>query len=806
MISRSERSRQLGAAQAAAAPVQGFLGQDGGSLPGSAGEPARAHRLVLSAYEQGGDLMVVEQLPTGLPTTRRAALEHVAFFDAADVAPDLEHALKHSRHVRALRREGRWVRVTLRDGNTRRDFCRWAFERGLATYEGDVSAVRRFMTDHDVKIGRPRRSALDLETDPRPGFQRKEEMRLLCWTLGDWQTGGLAGGMLDDWTDDAERRLIAALLERLERFDQVLAWNGDRFDFPVLAARAARYSLRIPRRLLLLDMLPLFKRMNMAASKSGDEKQSYALGNIAQAILGEGKDEFDARQSFEFWQRGGEDRRRLGRYCEKDNRLLHRLEQKTGYVELHHTLCEVSGVFPDSRGVNPSLQVEAFMLQLARDRDYKFKTRTDRVKGPKYKGAFVLKPKLKGVLRNVHVADFSSMYPSIIISWNMSPEAKIDGALPAVATGSPLMPHSTAPITGVQFRTDVQGMLPLAVAELLRLRKYWSKLQASYPPGTPEHIEAERRSIAYKISANSFYGVIGMPLSTYFDREVAESITQAGVHLIQETIKAAEARGFVVVYADTDGMYAMGCTEEEFAEFTAWCNAVLYPGILSQHGCGTTRVEAAFEKSYDRIVFTAAKKYAGRLLHYKGERATEKTKPEVKGLEWKRGDGARLAREMQGECIQLLMRDCNDDPLAYEGVLNRWMNRVLNEPLTLDEVVVSQTMKKPLKGYAVQIKKDGTAKKQPPHVEIAKVLIERGRDADEGAKIDYYLHDASSKPAVYKPAEDWAGDADPYGFWDQVVVKPTLRLLQSAFPARDWSLWKRSRPKKPRAKKKEHAA
>jgi DNA polymerase elongation subunit (family B) len=144
---------------------------------------------------------------------------------------------------------------------------------------------------------------------------------------------------------------------------------------------------------------------------------------------------------------------------------------------------------------------------------------------------------------------------------------------------------------------------------------------------------------------------------------------------------------------------------------------------------------------------------------------------------------------------------CCDDPVEFEELLNRWQARVMNEPLSLSEVVQSKRLSRPLDQYAGGTKKDGTAKRQLPHVELAKELAAKGEDAGDGAKIDYYIFDASTKPVHYKLAAEWADDVDRYGLWDNQIVKPTLRVLEHAFPERDWKLWARSRPRKTRAKK-----
>jgi DNA polymerase elongation subunit (family B) len=103
----------------------------------------------------------------------------------------------------------------------------------------------------------------------------------------------------------------------------------------------------------------------------------------------------------------------------------------------------------------------------------------------------------------------------------------------------------------------------------------------------------------------------------------------------------------------------------------------------------------------------------------------------------------------------------------------------------------------------VKKKKDGTAAASPPHVEVARVLKDRGRDVGEGAKIEYICIDGSTSPKKYQPAEDFDGTFDRHEVWETHVYPPTMRLLQAAFPT-DGQLWARyevTRPPKQRVSK-----
>ena len=1159
--------------------------------------------------------------PDGGRSRRHIKAQWVNFIRATDLTRDIRRALSASRSVLGFETEGDWVRVRWRDRSTRYHACKagpedkprkhgWFQRQGIETFEGDVDPVQRWLADSDVQIARPRRCYLDIETDSRQPFSRKHKMRVLCWCVIDDDSGTGTSSTLREDSDESERDLLRKLFDHLEGFDQVMAWNGNGFDFPVIRARAKHCKLTIETdRWMWLDHMAWFKKANVMAAESGDEKQSMALHNIATALLGEGKDPFDASRTWEAWEtkpcRDGSCaacRRCMKRYCVKDTDLLRRIEAETGYIELLHTLCETCRLFGSSRAAFPQARVDAFMLRLGRKQGIRFPTkqRFDETEKKQFRGAFVMKPTRLGILTDVHVADFKSLYPAIIMSWNMSPGTKVTkpeptrAGIPASAAPTylshyplvyPVRPEGVAevPITGVWFDNSREGLLPHAVRTLVELREVWKQKKKAAVPGTPESVEADRRSTAYKIAANSFYGVMGQQAGRFFDVEVAESVAQAGVWLIKETIEHFEAAGGEVIYADsvtgdrvivtkdsrgdvrlmpagelweesetiatdgpkqrgalpgwtalstkdgepgwfpireivrhkaakatyristkhgqtqvttdhgimvdgietapidfvregasftavpphrprlieridllkyvegfayrqsgteklrflvgdgdrivldgrksevsfqryfhkgtpqwasllrlvaayvcdgsatiragadgsknalsfcksdedmmveladdladllggakvfgpywsdtvyvvrsstalaaclfaafcgkgcrnkklppfildldaadaatfvdrlamgdgsidpagqfcftstsqqlaagvsyllaqhdrphgfsfreskgawairtrkgkerpsrysikaerfepdpdewvydlsvegahtfvdgigrvllhnTDGAYVVGITRDRMAALVDECNRDLYPRMLKEQQVMTNRIVLDFEKSFDRMILLAKKRYAARFSFYGETAATETSKPEIKGLEFMRGDTIKLCRTMQKEVIERLLGDDDgwDAAAIYVEITERWLHALLTEPLELADVKLSKTVKA-LSSYKRRTKKDGTAAKLLPHVEIAMALKKKGGDVTEGTKIDYFCVDASGKDRIYKHADEWQGECDRHELWEAMVWPATRRVLEAAFPAEDWDRYAWTRPIKQR--------
>lgn len=722
---------------------------------------------------------------------RRLVAEHSCCVRRQDIedAPKFVRALNSHPATRKAVWEGDWLRICW----TGREALRHYVKRlqastdekpAIPTYEGMVSPVLRHMVDNDLRPGTPRRVWVDLETDSRVPFTQaiEGEARVLSWATEDAATGDQRSAVLEVDTDEAERVLLLALWDVLDHYDQVLAWGGDRFDFPIIKARSERCKLLSPaerewRRWLWLDHLELYRRMNMQAAESGDEKTSMALGAVAMALLGVGKDDFEADQTWEAWAAGGESRARLLKYNIQDTALMLRIEAKTGYVMLLQTVADTCGTFPDSRGSNPSVQVEGFLARLAHKRGYKFPTVLKVGIGEPYEGAYVKHPeKRAGVHTDVHVADFAAYYPTIIRTWNISPETIVEqpGRFPC----------SYSPLTKTYFRTDIPGILPEAVKQLMELRAEWNTKKLAVPPGTDAWKDADRRTTAYKITANSFYGVIGAPTSRHYNRDVAEAVTQVAKWCIEETIKAASLRGIDTIYADTDSMFAKNASREAFEAFVAQCNAELYPRIVAEQGCVQNHIKLAYEKQFARLIFTTAKRYVGSLRHYKGIDADANSRPEIKGLEYKRGDSLRVTRRMQEEVANRLVgykSDADPDDVAgFEEVVERWMVRCLNDPFEADDIVVSKRLNKPLDEYKVA----------NPMVRIAREMQAKGEDVAEGARISYVVLDAAQSPQLVQRVEQWdptADSLDRVALWDRLIWPSTERLLEAAFPQHSWA-------------------
>lgn len=836
---------------------------------------------VLNAYlDDDGQEVVVIEMVEGKAKERRVRATYATFHRAKDIDDALMRDLKRSEFVRqVVKTDDGWVRIGWKDDYSRRQ-ARYRFrDIGVDVFEGDVDPVMFWLIESKATIGKPRRCSLDFEADSRVPLSRKQDMRTLSWACTDFATGKTTKMVLEDDTDAAERRLLEALVSYLQDFDQIVVWEGDwkggEFDTFLFDARTRRLGIQVDlRRWIMLNQLAVWKKMNAHSAESGAEKESYKLEDIAFEQLKRGKtkaprwvvEEIGERATrglggitWDLWERGGKFRELMLEYNGEDAELLYLLEREKGYLALFQVTCELCHIPPNTQALQPTRQMDGYIIPLGRERGDRFPTKPfrdesdDEEEEGKFKGAVVFPPKSvpdektgwtkehakkwredhgfkNGILTSIHVCDFKSLYPSIMRTYNLSADAVVEFMTEREFERKGL-PEGVcrSPGTGLLTRVAPEGYLPLALRALMAARQYYADEAAKLPPGTAEWQNMMAKSTACKVIANSFYGGGGSKFSRFNHRDVSEACTQNGVHFLKLTAAEGEARAMALVYGDTDSNMVVGPSEEGFRKFVKWINEKKIPSELKSHGCVENFVELAFEKTFERVVFVASKAYVGRYSQYKGTPAKREChdstfkhgetcdvcggpgklsgEPEIKGVAWKRGDKGKLARELQGRVIDLLVGGVKlkdetgkkipanpgidtptEDLEVYLKVLEQAREHCLAGELPLSEVRLSKALSKSLREYG----KDASE----AHVRVAKMLDDRGQHVSRGMRVEYVVVDGSKSPQVVIPAEDYTGECDRFYLWEKVYA-PTKLLLEAAFPDYDWESWGDVRPKTP---------
>ena len=171
-----------------------------------------------------------------------------------------------------------------------------------------------------------------------------------------------------------------------------------------------------------------------------------------------------------------------------------------------------------------------------------------------YAGGLVLSPK-PGLHENIAVLDFKSMYPNIMITYNLSPDTYIAPDEPEPTGGVYI-----APEVGHKFRKAPPGFYKEALTYLINVRSTIRQKMKILNPKTIEYHVLDARQKAVKIITNAAYGYAGWVGAKWYIKPVAEAASAWGRHIILTASQMAERAGIQVVYGDTDSLF-LNCDE-----------------------------------------------------------------------------------------------------------------------------------------------------------------------------------------------------------------------------------------------------
>jgi DNA polymerase II len=325
-------------------------------------------------------------------------------------------------------------------------------------------------------------------------------------------------------------------------------------------------------------------------------------------------------------------------------------------------------------------------------------------------GGYVLEP-ITGLHRNVWVFDFTSLYPSVIRTFNIDPLSYVPDPSPdddLIRTG------------GAAFQRT-PAILPRLLDELFPRREAAKKANDDVA------------SHAIKILMNSFYGVLGTRACRFYNPALANAITGTGREMLLWSKKWFEDAGFRVLYGDTDSLFVdsrsadANRAQEQARELVVALNKDLARYIHERWGV-ESRLQLKFEKLYFRLFLpTARHSTRGATKRYAGVRQVKnESRVEFVGMEVVRRDWTALAKQVQRELYERLFTDKPVDEYLV-SVVNRLRNGELD-----DELVYRKNLRKGAEEYTATT---------PPHVAAA-----RKSSQNTGSLISYVMTTAGPEP------------------------------------------------------------
>jgi DNA polymerase I len=562
-----------------------------------------------------------------------------------------------------------------------------------------------------------------------------------------------------------DKELIARFLALLREEDPdiLVTYNGDEFDWPYLLARAEHHRLSLDagrdgsrpstRQAGLHRVVSIAGRENVdllriAQRDLGDVKVK-TLKNVADFL---GVTELAERvvvkkeRIHALWD-SPEQRPTLLAYARDDARSTLELAQKL--LPLQAELARMTRMPLDEESkMGRGKQVDWFLLAEARKRGM-LAPNKGFVQEEVYEGGLVLEPP-RGLHEHIVALDFSSMYPTIMVSYNVSPETFVP---PEV--GDAFKPEElwVAPEVGHRFLRAPQGFFPGIVEELVQRRRQGKRVLAGQAPGSAEHALADARQKVLKILTNAFYGYTGWSGARWYQRACAEATSAWGRSIVRGVVDDARRAGLEVLYGDTDSLFV-----KADGRIPAFLDAINQRLPL----------ELDVQERFDVVFFTGAKKrYAG---------LTEGGKVVVRGLEVRRGDWCELAKELQEGVLETILR--RRDPKGAVRLAQDTVKRVRDGQASIEELTIHKTLTMDPEAY----------KAKQAHVHAVEDARARSPDfrAMPGTKVGYVVLKAKGPLRDALPSErarlvEFAGDVEDLDldyYIDKQLVPAALRVLE----------------------------
>ena len=515
------------------------------------------------------------------------------------------------------------------------------------------------------------------------------------------------------------------------------------------------------------------------------------------------KDDVTPQDIFRMTNEGPNERAIIAKYCIQDCNLVHHLMNKidviTGYVEMSK-ICSVPINFLVMRG--QGIKLTSYIAKKCREKRTLMPVLEKPMFDDGYEGAIVLDPKCDLYLDNpVACVDYSSLYPSSMISENLSHDSKVwtkeyDLAGTQInETGEKdkrgnfiydnLPDYEYVDVTYDSFRwvknprgksekvhcgtktcrfaqfKEGKAIMPSILEELLASRKATRKMIPQQSDDFMKNI-LDKRQLSYKLTANSLYGQCGAKTSTFYEKDVAASCTAIGRKLltygkrvIEETYGdlIVDTKNYGKVHSNAEHVY--GDTDSVF--FTFNLKTIDGEDIRGRKALEIT-IELAqeagelatkflkkphdleYEKTFMPFCLLSKKRYVGMLYELDPNKCERKSM----GIVLKRRDNAPIVKDVYGGIIDILMKE-QDIQKAVE-FLQSCLQDIIEEKYPMDKLIITKSLRsnyKNPKQIAHKVLADRMGKRDPGNKpgsgdRIPFVYIEsKKKNALQGDKIEH---------------------------------------------------------------------
>jgi DNA polymerase elongation subunit (family B) len=542
---------------------------------------------------------------------------------------------------------------------------------------------------------------------------------------------------------DDERHLIRKFLDLWEDKspDIVTGWNIQFFDIPYIYNRICRlFDEDVAKRLspwrrigertttihnkqqtafdlvgiAILDYLELYKKFTYT------QQENYRLDTIANIELGEQKLDYSEYENLH--QLYKLDYQKFIEYNIKDVELVDRLDEKMKFIDMVLALAydakvNMTDVFTQVRMWDTLIHNHLIEKNIVVPQN-----KTSH-KDEQYAGAYVKEP-VPGMYEWVVSFDLNSLYPHLIMQYNVSPDTIVNGRSKQVTVDGLLEGNDSAnedycmTANGQYFRKDIQGFLPEMMERMYNDRVLYKKKMIEAQKdlektkGKPERFEIEKQiskykniQMAKKIQLNSAYGALGNQYFRFYDIRQAEGITLSGqlsirwigMKLNQYMNKLLKTNGVdYVIASDTDSVYlnlgplvdmvygSKGTPKEKIVDFIdKACEEKIEPFIDRSFQELADRMNAYAQKMFmkreviaDKGIWTAKKRYILNVWDSEGVRY-EKAKLKMSGIEAVKSSTPSACRAKIKDALKVVMEG---DETKFHAFVDEFRKEFKNLP------------------------------------------------------------------------------------------------------------------------------
>ena len=598
---------------------------------------------------------------------------------------------------------------------------------------------QEFPDDVDYNVNQIKMYAMDIEVQCENGFPDVEAAaeEMLSITIKDMVTKKFYIWAVKDFNTEHQKFIFDTEREMLMHFidwwvkhtpDILTGWNVNLYDVPYICRRVKRilgskwmnsispwnranerevyvqgrknYAYDVSG-VNILDYLDLYRKFTYS------NQESYRLDHIAHVELGQRKVDHSEYENFKDFYTS--DWQKFIEYNIQDTELIDRLEEKMKLLDLAITMSYDAKVnFED---VYSQVRMwDTMIYNYLTDRNIVVPPKKGAKKDEKYAGAYVKEP-IPGKYDWVVSFDLNSLYPHLIMQYNISPETLWETRHASASVERILNEEITIEddvcvcANGAQYRKDIQGFLPEMMDKIYKERTIYKKkmlaAKQAYEKAPTDKLQRDiskfnNIQMARKIQLNSAYGAIGNQYFRYYNLANAEAITLSG----QVSIRWIEGRMNkylnkilktedvdYVIASDTDSIYlnlgplvqsVYKGREKDDKVIVSFldkvCDVEFEKYISDSYQALANYVNAYDQKMFmkretiaNKGIWTAKKRYILNAWDIEGVRF-DQPKLKVMGIEAVKSSTPGACREKIKECLTVIMNE--GEEAAQEFIAN----------------------------------------------------------------------------------------------------------------------------------------